>query len=415
MSFFIEKAHLGVSVMKGHIMKRSLAFLLSLLILIAFPVILPASAADIPLITANSAFGSSGKWVSVPVTIENNTGFCAAKISVKYDTSKLSLTSVEKGSVCEGGFFLTNNITDFPFNVVIASTKNITENGILFNLSFEVLPTTGKGEYDVILSIKEDDFVNIGEASIATQTKNGKVVVTGDAQQAITGETVLKTPPANWATEEKTPEPTLANFMKKNAFSSSVFGDVTDDKWYYGEVGSAYEYGLMLGTGDGVFSPDGGVTVAEGITMAARLNDIYRGGTGVMKSAEDKPWYDAYVSYAVKRSIITKTQFDSYTRKITRKEMAVLFAKALPETCYAQLNQVETLPDVSPFDDTSYLVFRLYNAGILTGNDAYGTFNPDAEIKRSEAAAIINRVAVPSMRKRFSLTDSGKDWYADLT
>lgn len=37
-------------------------------------------------------------------------------------------------------------------------------------------------------------------------------------------------------------------------------------------------------------------------------------------------------------------------------------------------------------------IYTLYNAGILTGSDAYGTFHPDDGITRAEVAAIMARI-----------------------
>ena len=48
-------------------------------------------------------------------------------------------------------------------------------------------------------------------------------------------------------------------------------------------------------------------------------------------------------------------------------------------------------------------ILMLYQAGVLTGSDIYGTFHPDNSIKRSEAAAIIARMAIPSERKNVTL------------
>ena len=47
----------------------------------------------------------------------------------------------------------------------------------------------------------------------------------------------------------------------------------------------------------------------------------------------------------------------------------------------------------------------------VMGSDEYGTFNPDSDIKRSETAAIINRVAIPANRlsktlKEYNVRDS---------
>ena len=48
-------------------------------------------------------------------------------------------------------------------------------------------------------------------------------------------------------------------------------------------------------------------------------------------------------------------------------------------------------------------VYRLYRAGVLTGNDAKGTFTPFSNITRGAAAAIIGRMADASLRKQITL------------
>ena len=78
--------------------------------------------------------------------------------------------------------------------------------------------------------------------------------------------------------------------------------------------------------------------------------------------------------------------------------MAVLFANAVPKTEFAAKNDVKFVPDVNVASSYADDILMLYKAGIVMGSDAYGTFNPDADIKRSEAAAIINRVAIPENR-----------------
>lgn len=47
-------------------------------------------------------------------------------------------------------------------------------------------------------------------------------------------------------------------------------------------------------------------------------------------------------------------------------------------------------------------IYTLYNAGILTGSDAYGTFHPDDGITRAEVAAIMARIIDPAQRKTFT-------------
>ncbi len=111
-------------------------------------------------------------------------------------------------------------------------------------------------------------------------------------------------------------------------------------------------------------------------------------------------WYDIYVDYALENKIIEKNEFKSedYTRNITRAEMCELLASALPEEYFAPINNVTAIPDLDKNDKYADIILMLYRAGVVLGSDAEGTFNASSDIKRSEVAAIINRVALPENR-----------------
>ena len=51
-------------------------------------------------------------------------------------------------------------------------------------------------------------------------------------------------------------------------------------------------------------------------------------------------------------------------------------------------------------------VYKLYRAGVLTGNDEKGTFAPLTSITRAEAAAIVSRMVDVNNRKTVSLAGS---------
>lgn len=129
------------------------------------------------------------------------------------------------------------------------------------------------------------------------------------------------------------------------------------------------------------------------------------------KSADtsNEKWYDMYIDYAVDNGIIEPTTFDvsEYNRNITRAEMCTLFASALPEEYYTPINNIKGIPDVMRDEKNADVYLMLYNAGILLGSDAEGTFNPKSDIKRSEVAAIINRAALPDKRVKGSIS---ADW-----
>jgi len=194
----------------------------------------------------------------------------------------------------------------------------------------------------------------------------------------------------------------INNFQKVNTYTNQ-FSDISG--WAVSVIQTCYEYGLMNGKGEGTFAPKGNLTVAEALVMACRVHEIYN--TGASTLTNGSPWYQPYVDYAISRGIITAEDFSAYNVNVTRAQMAYIFAGALPAAEFTVLNNVPTLPDVTADTTYSKEIFALYAAGILTGSDAYGTFKPADSITRQEAAAIIARVAIPSMRKTVTLL---MDW-----
>ena len=182
----------------------------------------------------------------------------------------------------------------------------------------------------------------------------------------------------------------------------AAFSDVPENAWYAADVEAVQEYGIINGVGDNRFDPDGTLTIVEALTMAVRTNA--RHNSAEVPVAEGA-WYQGAVNYATENGMISGTEFADYNANATRAQMAYLFANALPESEYTAINDVTALPDVKEQTQYSDEIFLLYNAGILTGSDKYGTFKPNDTIIRAEAAAIINRVVDPSKRKEVTIED----------
>ena len=87
---------------------------------------------------------------------------------------------------------------------------------------------------------------------------------------------------------------TASAFTKTNTYTEGQFTDVPAEQWYASEVKSTYELGLMQGVGGGLFQPDGNVTVAEAVTMAARASAINAGET--IDTSAGGEWYTPYVN-----------------------------------------------------------------------------------------------------------------------
>jgi len=189
----------------------------------------------------------------------------------------------------------------------------------------------------------------------------------------------------------------LDNFKIQNRYVPGMFNDVSESSWYAKAVATCYELGLLQGKGNGKFDPQGNISVAEALTIAARVNKIYYGEGSTIEQTGSN-WYDGAVYYTISRRIIYGDEFRELTRPATRAELAYIFANALPDSEFKEINNITKVPDVNFETRYNYEILKLYNAGILTGQDHNLTFNPEANISRAEVAIIVTRVVKPDTR-----------------
>ncbi len=194
----------------------------------------------------------------------------------------------------------------------------------------------------------------------------------------------------------------MENFKKTNDYKQN-FTDVVQSAWYAQNVATVYELGLVNGKSKTEFVPDGSVTIAESITLAARIHNTYYDSSHTF--SHSSPWYQSYVDYAIEKGIIKSGQFKNFDILATRSDFATIMAKALPKKEFNLINNVVhgNIPDLYAYMPCAESVYTLYNAGILSGSDEYGAFFPDSNIKRCEVAAIIARIALKNQRKEFIL------------
>ena len=207
-----------------------------------------------------------------------------------------------------------------------------------------------------------------------------------------------------WEMESKMPTADgLKNFGETAVYTPGQFTDVPAAHWGSANIQKAYELGLMKGASANAFDPDGNVTVAQTIAMAARLHSIYF--TGSENFVQSGAWYQTYVDYCKSNGILKK-EFADYNAPAKRSDFVAILAAALPTEALPAVNTVEegAIPDVAMKDESSAAIYALYRAGILTGNDVQGSFGPDTSINRAAAAAIITRMADTSLRKSLTLT-----------
>ena len=103
---------------------------------------------------------TAGQTVTVPVSIENNTGLWAVNIQLAYDTTNLSIAStgaVTAGDVLKG--FCDYSVSDGVITVYIEQAGNefvnTTTNGVVFNVVFTVANHTVGAIYPIDFTFKD--------------------------------------------------------------------------------------------------------------------------------------------------------------------------------------------------------------------------------------------------------------------
>lgn len=183
-------------------------------------------------------------------------------------------------------------------------------------------------------------------------------------------------------------------FPAQNAYAG--FADVAAGTWYADAVRTCYEVGLMNGTGGESFTPQGTMTVAEAATIAARIRATITGEpipSATPLAGETRAWYDDYVGYLRANGVSVSDPGAT----ATRAQFFGLLSAVVPAQELSAINAITTLPDT---EDPA--VLRFYNAGILTGTDSYGTFNPSGTLSRAECAAMVARIVRPGLRVSFT-------------
>lgn len=168
------------------------------------------------------------------------------------------------------------------------------------------------------------------------------------------------------------------------------YSDVPRDHWAYSEIQKAGEIGFMSGMGDGTFGLGQNVTRAQFVSMLVRMFGWGASeGTGFSDVAPGD-WYYSDVLTASDMGVLDTTE--AYFRpndNITREEMAVMIIKALG---YGELAE-EIANDGVPFSDVTEnkgYISLAYEFGIISGRGG-SIFDPNGTALREDAAAMMVR------------------------
>lgn len=179
------------------------------------------------------------------------------------------------------------------------------------------------------------------------------------------------------------------------------FKDLAPVKNWAGDaIATVAAKGIVVGNGQGSFSPTGKVTRAEFATILVKAFGLEN--TSAKESfsdVKDGDWFQPYVAAAVEAGIVSgksATTFDP-NAPVTRAELAAMTANVLVKlegynAVTTPANSLKKFPDAAAVHVSLQPgVALIAEEGIVVG-DAKGNFNPKANATRAEAAVIINKI-----------------------
>ena len=170
-------------------MKRLVAFLCALAILLSMPVYAAGTA---PVVSADSVTAEAGATVDVPIRITGNTGILGAKITVQY-AEGLTLTKISAGEAFAGlAMTKPGKLNDNPISIVWDGLDGAAEaDGVIVVLTFQAPQRAGY--YPITITTNSKDFVDNDLHPVAVETKAGAVTVECETHTEVVDEAIAAT------------------------------------------------------------------------------------------------------------------------------------------------------------------------------------------------------------------------------
>ncbi len=343
----------------GEPMKKFLRIVVSLAlaIVLCVPAVLPVYAASPSLSVTAPTTVKPGDTFTVRVFVNNNPGIASWRITLSFDTSKLTLVSAEAGAkMAYRGITLNTdqggNMSNY--NQVIgyyATAANFTTTGEYLTATFKVSSSVSEGSVGFVASMDDDYCVNQSyqNVSFSSGTATTKIEKTPDN-------------PGNTDTTEKVIE------LKENAKNIKY----------------------IKGYSDGTFRPNQAATRYEVVEALAKVFDI-NVATKASGLTDVDSKYEAQVNLFATAKII-----DGFPDKTFRGEESITRAQFCKIIAVMMDLNVKN-PKNGGFKDVSgwatVYIDACAEAGLVIGKDeAKNLFDPSANITRAELATLVNRI-----------------------
>lgn len=191
----------------------------------------------------------------------------------------------------------------------------------------------------------------------------------------------------------------LLAFEDVASMSSYTFSDVVSSEWYYSDLKTAYDKGIISGTPEGTFLPNQTTTWSHTITVAAQIHAIYHDNTIDAQKAGEL-WYLRFYNYCVKYNLLPTgcpSVAAMNTATISRYDLAYIFSRVIDDEDLPAINE-NVVKDASSLPDYyKSSVLKLNRAGIVVGCGDY-CYHGNNKTTRAELAALVARTIVPVLR-----------------
>lgn len=179
----------------------------------------------------------------------------------------------------------------------------------------------------------------------------------------------------------------------------NVFRDVFPTDWYFDSVDKVAAEGIMLGTGEGCFSPADQVTRGQLATFLHRASReasaVSSGDSHPFTDVPEGEYYTEAVAWAYENGIVTGYGDGTFQpdRKVSRQELAAVFIRYLryKGVVSAQPEDVSGYTDAASIEEWAVEAVGAMTALELLKGDANGAFRPSAGASRGETAAVLVR------------------------
>ncbi len=178
--------------------------------------------------------------------------------------------------------------------------------------------------------------------------------------------------------------------------NNSGFTDVSTSAWYYDYVVAAKELGIMVGNGDGTFSPGETLTRAGLVTVLAGYAgvDLSDGTTTSFSDVKADAWYAKAVAWAKENGYVSGWPDGTFHPEdlVSREDFCSILSRYLQKQGADYPTKTVTFTDEDQISEYAKAhVAYCASIGLVSGTTD-GRFNPHSGTKRAEAAAIMVRL-----------------------